>query len=53
MWTDTTGSNFTTDQVAEIVARRTGVSYTPRLLESTYRVGAIYRNGSVWFQRLS
>ena len=53
MWVDISGSNLTSQQVCGRLANAAGVTITPIELEGQYRVGAIYRNGSLWFQRIS
>lgn len=52
-WADWRGRNYTSAQVVEFLARACGSSITVEQLERTYRVGSEYRNGDVYFQRLS
>jgi hypothetical protein len=53
MWCDKLGNNFTSLQIAALLQRAVGSSYDLNTLEKAYRVGAIYRNGCIWFQRIS
>lgn len=53
MWCNQQGSNFTSAQVCEILEQQAGTWDTTAILEATFRPGAIYRNGSIWFQRMS
>jgi hypothetical protein len=52
MWVNWAGSNFTSEQVVFIL-NATGSSYTVETLETEYRIGAVFYEGRVWFQRLS
>ena len=51
MWADDRGSWFTSEQVCKYLADRL-IHYTVDELHATFRVGAIYQNGGIWFQRL-
>ena len=53
MWVDSRGVNFTTEQVVDFLFRSIGYSGTSSDLCKAYRVGRIYSNGGIWFQRLS
>jgi hypothetical protein len=53
MWVNRFGDNFTSKQVCDAIARMVGASFSRESLEATYAIGSIYKNGSVWFQRLS
>ena len=53
MWIDKTGSNLTTDAVCAILNNSAGAAYDAATLEEAYRVGRIYQNGTLWFQRLA
>lgn len=50
MWIDKSGSNFTTQQVADIVYKSTGGGM---IAVAGTAIGRIYENGSIWFQRIS
>jgi hypothetical protein len=52
-WVTRSGDNLTAEQVASRINRATGGTYTAETLNRAYRVGAIYRNGGLWFQRIS
>jgi hypothetical protein len=52
-WVDRFGRNLTGREVLAILSRAAGVSHDLATLERTYRVGAMYRNGDLYFQRLS
>ena len=52
MWVDRNGKNYTASQVCLALARRVGTTYTVQTLHATFRRGAIYANGGVWFQRV-
>lgn len=51
MWCDEKGNNYTTQQVLEIVSLATGGGGDWEINHK--RIGGIYQNGSIWFQRLS
>lgn len=52
-WLANSGNTYTTQQVVDLLAAAMGSSITAEILERTYRVGAMLRNGGVWFQRIS
>jgi hypothetical protein len=52
-WITRAGDNLTSLQVVRKINRAAGASYTVRVLESTYRIGAVYHNGWMWFQRVA
>lgn len=52
MWIDSSGKNYTASQVCLALARGVGAVYTVQTLHATFGCGAIYRNGSIWFQRI-
>jgi hypothetical protein len=53
MWINRQGSNITAQQVCAILAKAAGAAYTPETLNQTFRCGAIYQNGGLWFQRIA
>lgn len=50
MWVDQGGANYTTTDVIAIVTQATGS--TPATVD-LIRVGGIYQNGTLWYQRIS
>lgn len=52
MWAARGGDSFTGEQVRDILALACGYSGTLAELESEFRVGDCYENGTVFFQRL-
>jgi hypothetical protein len=52
MWIDDRGKNLLTAEVVVYLNHATGGSFTAEVLEATYTIGAIYRNGGIWLQRL-
>lgn len=49
MWVDIDGNNMTTEQVRNFLRRAVG---SPSAADHV-RVGGIYFNGGIWFQRVS
>ena len=52
MWCTRNGKNVTSQQVCDELLRRCGSSHTVETLHAAYRVGAVYQNGGIWFQRI-
>lgn len=52
MWINRRNDYMTSQQVCDWLLRLTGSSITVEELHRTYRPGAIYQNGSIWYQRL-
>jgi len=49
MYVDRSGNNYTQEQAESVVIRATGS--TAGVLDDL-KVGQVYQNGSVWFQRM-
>lgn len=52
MWCTVTGQHVTSQRVCDELLRQCGASYTVSELHAAYCVGAVYKNGGIWFQRI-
>lgn len=51
-WINKQGCNLSSVAVAAMLAQYCGSSITAQQLDATYRVGQVYQNGYIWFQRV-
>ena len=53
MWLTWTGGNLSSAYLAFRINQMVGASYTADTLERAYKVGEVYRNGGIWYQRIA
>jgi hypothetical protein len=52
-WVDRAGTIMTGTAVSMILNRAAGLPYDAKSLAAAHRVGSIYQNGGLWFQRIA
>ena len=53
IWIDRNGGFLSAEHVCSLIMRHLGVCYSVLDLHAAFSVGAIYRTGGIWFQRLN